>query len=77
MRLMFDCGYPIIIHKIFKEYYWFGYYRDAKKDILPNIPEERVSEVSISMFVDADLAKKKFTRHSQTGVLIFMNKNLI
>ena len=29
------------------------------------------------MFVDADLAVYKFTRRSQTGVLIFINKDPI
>ena len=29
------------------------------------------------MFVDADLSGEKLTRHSQTGVLIFINKNII
>ena len=36
--------------------------------------ESREQEVSITMFVDADLAGDKFTRRSQTGVFIFINK---
>ena len=36
--------------------------------------ESRGHKVSISMFVDADLAGNKSTRHSQTGILIFINK---
>ena len=38
------------------------------------MPESRVHKVSISMFVHADLAGYKYTRPSQTGVLIFINK---
>ena len=47
---------------------------DTNGYIPPNMPESRVNEVSISMFVDADLAGDKFTRRSQTWVLIFINK---
>ena len=39
------------------------------------MPESRRHEVSISMFVDADLAGYKSTRRSQTGVLVFINKS--
>ena len=38
------------------------------------MPESRGHGVSISMFVDADLAGDKSTRRIQTGVLIFINK---
>ena len=38
------------------------------------MPESRVKEVFISMFVDADLAGYKSTRRSQTGLLMFINK---
>ena len=74
MRFIFDCSYPRIISKIFKEYYWFGFYRFAKEDIPPTIPETRGHEVSISMFVDAGIAGDKSTRRSQMRFDIFMNK---
>ena len=38
------------------------------------MPEARRHEVSISMFVDSDLAVDKFARRSQVGVQIFTNK---
>ena len=39
--------------------------------------ESRGHKVSISMFVHDDLARDKSTRRSQTGVLIFINKDPI
>ena len=74
---MFNCSYPIISSNIFKEYNWFDLYRDAKESIRPNMPESRGQKVSISMFVDDDIAGDKSTRRSQTGVLIFINKSPI
>ena len=74
MRLMFDCSYPIISHEFFNEYDWFCFYRGAKEAIPPNMHESRGHEVSISVFVDADLSGDKYTRRSQTGVLICINK---
>ena len=56
---MFDSRYPRIISKLFKEYYWLGFYRYAKESIPPNIPETRCHEVSIYMFVDADISGDK------------------
>ena len=77
MRLMFNCRYPKISSNLSKEYYWFGFYRYLKESILPNMPESRGHEVSISMFVDSDLEGDKSTRRSQTGELIFINKSPI
>ena len=59
IRLMFDCGYPRIIHRIFKEYDWFDFYRYSKEAIRPNIPESRGYKVSIYTSVDNDLAGDK------------------
>ena len=49
----------------------------AKEAITPNINESRGHEVSIYMFVDADLVVDKSTRIIQTGVFIFINKYAI
>ena len=77
MRLIFDCSYQIISSKIFNKYDWFDLSRDAKDAITPNMPESSKHEVSISIFVDADLAGDKFTRHIQTWVLILINEDTI
>ena len=45
-----------------------------KEAILLNMPEARGLVISISVFVDADLAGDKANQRSQTGVLIFCNK---
>ena len=41
------------------------------------MPEARRHEVSISMFVDSDLAGDKSSRRRQTGVMIFINNYTI
>ena len=74
---MFNCSYPITSFKLFKEYDWFDFYRDAKEAIPPNMPESRRQEVSIYMFVDADLAGDKSTKRIQIGVFIFIHKYFI
>ena len=74
---MFDCNYPRIISNLLKEYDLFDFYRDANDTILTNMPTSRGHKVSIYMFVDDDLAGDKSTRRIQTGVLIFINDDLI
>ena len=49
-------------------------YRDAEESITSNMPQSRGHKLLIYIFVDAYLAGDKSTRHSQTGVLIFINK---
>jgi hypothetical protein len=74
LRLMFDCGYPKVDERWFKEYDWFDFYRDAKEAIPPNMPEARGHSVIITCFVDANHAGNVIDRKSQTGILIFLNK---
>ena len=74
MRLLFDCGYPMVKQSWFKEYDWFDFYRDAKEAIPPNMPEARGHAVNTSCFVDANHAGNQKDRRSQTGILIFINK---
>ena len=74
MRLMFDSSYPIMSFKIFNQYDWFDFYRYSKEDISPNMPESRGHIFSISIFVDAGIARDKSTRQRQTVVLVFINK---
>ena len=38
------------------------------------MPESRGLSVTISLFVDADLAGDQANRRSQTGILIFINR---
>ena len=77
MRLLFEYRDPRHSASIFKEYDWFDFYRGAEESIPPNKPEERGLGVYVSVFVDADLAEDKANRRSQTGILIFVNKDPI
>ena len=74
LRIMFDSSRPFVDERWFKKYDWHDFYRDAKEAIPPNMPEARGLEVTISAFVDANLAGNLKDRRSQTGVLIFVNK---
>jgi len=74
LRLMFDISQPSISSSRFKTYDWEDFYRGAEEAIPPNMPEARGLPVSISLFVDADLAGDKANRRSQTGILIFINR---
>ena len=74
MRLLFDCGYPTVDERWFKNYDWFDFYRDAKEAIPPNMPEARGHGVIVTCFVDANHGGNLKDQKSQTGVLIFINK---
>ena len=73
-RLLYDCGYPDINEKVFKQYDWLDFYRHAKEAIPPNMPEARGKHVIITCFVDANHAGNQQDRRSQSGLLIFVNK---
>ena len=64
MRLMFDCSYAIISSKLLKEYEWFDLFRYVKEYISTNMTESKRHTVSISMFVNDDLAGGNSTRRS-------------
>jgi delta-aminolevulinic acid dehydratase/porphobilinogen synthase len=53
---------------------WKEYYPGAKEAIPDNIPEPRGRLVTTTCFVDADHAGCRFTRHSHSGILIFVNR---
>ena len=53
------------------------FYRDAKEDVLLDMPEPRGKEVAVHCFVDASHTSNKTTRRSQTEIIIFVNKSPI
>jgi len=57
----------------FEKHDWTDFYCGAKEPIPPNAPRPRGNPVQINCFVDADHAGNRVTRHSQTGVLMFLN----
>ena len=70
-KLAFDPTQPDISEKLFTEYEWFDFYRDAEEAVPGDMPEPLGNGMTTSMFVDADLAGNKVTRKSHTGILIF------
>jgi hypothetical protein len=58
----------------FPQHNWISFYREAKEQIPPNMPEPRGHPVQINCFIDADHAGNKITRRSHTGILIFLNR---
>ena len=74
MKLLFDSDEPRVNEKWFSSYDWYDFYRNAKEAIPPNMPEARGNAVVTTCFVDANHARDKKDRCSQTGVLIFINK---
>ena len=67
MGLVFIWLYIRIRPNLFKEYYWFYFYRYTKEAIHLHMPESRVNEVSIYAFVDYDIARKNSSSCNQTG----------
>jgi hypothetical protein len=56
---------------------WTDFHPDAKALLPLNAPAPRGNVVQINCFVDAAHAGNQITRHSQTGVLIFLNRTPI
>jgi hypothetical protein len=61
----------------FSSHDWSYFYCDATDTLPPNMPEPRGLEVQINCFVDANYAGNRITRHSHTGILIFVNPSPI
>ena len=76
MKLLFDSDEPRVNEKWFSSYDWYGFYRNAKEAIPPNIPEVRGNVVVTTCFMDANHTGDKKDRRSQTGVLILLIKLL-
>ena len=51
---------------------WFEFYGDVSEDIPTDAPPAYGKAVEITAWVDADHAGNKLTRHSHTGILIFL-----
>ena len=59
---------------MFNRFNWEYFYKDAIKPIPIDIPEPQGEPVSMHIFVDSYHSGDKFTRPSQTGVMIFINR---
>ena len=76
-KLFFDPQHPNFDERAFKEHDWYEFYRDAKERLPNDSPKPRGNMVSTHCFVDSDHAGDKVTRRSQTGILIFVNREPI
>jgi len=54
---------------------WKDFYGDMKEAVPPNMPKPQGNKVKMTTFVDSDHAGNLATHHSQTGILIFLNKS--
>jgi hypothetical protein len=72
--MVFDDTEPVFNENSFKVCDWSEFYLDAEEAIPHDLPIEHGNGVSTTCFVDADHAGCKTTRHSHTGVLLFVNK---
>ena len=73
-KIAFDFQHPEISERMFKEYDWYDFYRDAAEAIPNDMPTPRGNPMSTHCFVDASHGSDRATRRSQTGVLLFCNK---
>jgi hypothetical protein len=51
---------------------WSDFYRDVKEPIPPDAPEPRGQPVEMTAYVDSDHAGDTITRHSRTGIFIYV-----
>ena len=72
--IVFDDTTPDFDESRFTRPDWSEYYPDAAEPIPPNAPAPRGNAVTTTCFVDADHAGCRVTRHSQTGVLLFLQR---
>jgi hypothetical protein len=70
---MFDPTYPSVDMGTFIKTDWKSMYGDVKEMITSDAPVTRGKEVDLRLFVDSDHAGDKFTRHSRTGFVIYLN----
>ena len=73
-KLFFDPQHPELDERSFTTYDWYDFYRDAKEPVPGDNPAPRGQMVSTHCFVDLDHAANTVTRHSQTGLLLFVNR---
>ena len=73
-KLFFDPQHPELDERSFTTYNWYDFYRDAKGPVPGDMPAPRGQMVSMHCFVDLDHAANTVTQHSQTGLLLFVNR---
>jgi len=72
--MVFDASYITWQDTDFPAYDWSGFYSNVTEETPPNAPSPCGNYVQINAFVDANHAGNKLTRHSHTGILIYLNR---
>ena len=72
-KLFFNPQHPKINEWSFNSYDWYDFYCDVKEPIPGDMPLLRGQAASTHCFVDSDHAGNTVTRHSQVGLLLFVN----
>ena len=76
-KLYFDPVSPLISEDCFRKFDWEDFYCNSKEVIPYYIPKPRGKIMTTHCSVDANHAADKVTRRSQTGILIFCNRDPI
>ena len=76
-KIAFGPDHPFIDDQRLNNHDWYDFYRNAKNAILGDTPPPRRNCVSTHCFEDVDLSGNTFTRRSQIGILIFVNRTPI
>jgi len=72
--MVFDDSYVNWDENSFTSFDWTDFYGNVEEEEPPNAPPPRGKQVQINAFVDANHARNKITRRSQTGILIYLNR---
>jgi len=75
--MVFDDAYINWNDSDFTVYYSTDFYGRVQEDIPLNAPTPLGKAVQLNVFVNANHARNKITRRSQTGIIIYLNKALI
>jgi hypothetical protein len=73
MRVVFDPTYPGVDMYAFVKTDWKSMYGDVKELLPSDTPVPRGKEVDLRLFFGSDHAGEKFTMHSRTGFVIYLN----
>jgi len=72
--MVFDDAYINWNDSDFTVYYSTDFYGRVQEDIPLNAPTPLGKAVQLNVFVNANHARNKITRRSQTGIIIYLNK---
>jgi hypothetical protein len=72
-RVAFDPKTPVVDESAFNNGAdWKEFYGEVQEELPPKMPKLLGQRVTISAFVDANHARNKVTRHSHTGIIIYL-----